>query len=150
MLTMTFDAPSNRMENTVSAPQSCAKLPPILVVDDDEDMRLLLRCILEKGGYSVVTAHNGQQCLEAYEHFCPVLVILDAQMPGMDGFTCCQRLRSLPGGADIPILMLTAESDDESRQQAFATGVTDFMTKPYKIDVLLARVRCLLMDAVQD
>lgn len=118
--------------------------PLILVVDDDRTMRSLLNLAIEEEGFRVVEAENGSQCLAEYTHFQPDLILLDAIMPDIDGFTCCQKIRSLPGGDRVPILMITVLDDQESVEQAFNSGATDYITKPIHWSVLSQRVRRLL------
>jgi CheY-like chemotaxis protein len=118
--------------------------PLILVVDDDRTMRILLRQAMEKDGYRVVEAVNGQQALEAYTQFHPDLVLLDALMPVMDGFTCCGQLQALSRSKHAPILIITALEDQESVDRAFRAGASDFVTKPIHWAVLRQRVRRLL------
>ncbi len=118
--------------------------PLILIVDDDRTMRSLLNLAMEEEGYGVAEAENGEQCLSEYTHFQPDLILLDAVMPDIDGFTCCQKIRSLPGGDRLPILMITVLDDQESVEQAFNAGATDYITKPIHWSVLSQRVRRLL------
>jgi PAS domain S-box-containing protein len=116
----------------------------ILVVDDDHLLRMQMRALLENEGYEVVEAANGEQALEMYTQLQPAMVLLDVMMPEMDGITCCQRLQSLPGGASIPVLMITAVDEPTSIERAFAVGATDYISKPVQWFVLRQRVRCLL------
>ena len=120
------------------------KTPLILIVDDDRSMRTLLNLAMEEEGYQIAQAHNGEQCLSEYAHFHPDLILLDAVMPDLDGFTCCKRIRNLPGGGRVPILMITVLDDRESVEQAFKAGATDYITKPIHWAVLSQRVRRLL------
>jgi DNA-binding response OmpR family regulator len=118
--------------------------PLVLIVDDDRMMRSLLNLAMSESGYRVAEAENGGQCLSEYTHFQPDLILLDAVMPDIDGFTCCQKIRSLPGGDRLPILMITVLNDQESVEQAFNAGATDYITKPIHWSVLSQRVRHLL------
>lgn len=118
--------------------------PLILVVDDNKPARMLLRSVMEAEGYRVAEAENGEQCLLLYTRLCPDIVLLDALMPVMDGFTCCQRLQALPRGDRIPLLMITSLDDQSSVDEAFAAGATDYITKPIHWPVLRQRVRRLL------
>ena len=120
------------------------KTPLILIVDDDRSMRTLLNLAMEEEGYQIAQAHNGEQCLSEYAHFQPDLILLDAVMPDLDGFTCCKQIRNLPGGDRVPILMITVLDDRESVEQAFQAGATDYITKPIHWAVLSQRVRRLL------
>ena len=117
----------------------------ILIVDDDRTMRNLLKIAMEEEGYRAIEAKNGQQCLEEYHRHQPDIVLLDAIMPEMDGFTCCQKLRSLNNNHYLPILMITALDDQDSIDQAFMAGATDYITKPIFWSVLSQRVHHLLL-----
>ena len=132
--------------------------PLVLIVDDDKSMRMLLRLALEQEGYQVVEAQDGQACISAYKQHQPDLILLDAVMPVMDGFTCCTQLRSLSGtnssnldGLDIgmPILMITVLDDSDSVDRAFEVGTTDYITKPIQWSVLRYRVRRLIQQYLQ-
>ncbi|KAF3885045.1 MULTISPECIES: response regulator [Nostocales] len=118
--------------------------PVILVVDDEKLMRFVLRQAIEKEGYSVAEASNGQQCLDICQAQPPDMVLLDAMMPEMDGFTCCSQLQTLLGDRCPPILMITALEDKKFREQAMEVGVTGYLTKPFDWDVLRQRVHRLL------
>lgn len=119
--------------------------PTILIADDDRSMRSLLNLAISEEGYQVIQTKNGEQCLAEYTRLQPDLILLDAMMPDMDGLTCCDRIRQLPKGNQIPILMITVLDDHESIEKAFAAGITDYITKPINWTVLVQRVRHLLM-----
>ncbi|HCF26745.1 MAG TPA: phosphoacceptor domain-containing protein [Cyanobacteria bacterium UBA11049] len=121
--------------------------PLVLVTDDEEGVRSLLCMLMEQEGYRVVEACNGKQCLEAYTTWHPDVVLLDAMMPVMDGFTCCQQLVELAKSDFTPVLMITSLRDAESVDRAFAAGATDYVTKPFHIDVLCQRVRRLIQQS---
>ncbi|MBD2101907.1 GAF domain-containing protein [Leptolyngbya sp. FACHB-261] len=125
--------------NTISK----TDLPLILVVDDDSAMRLLLVQVLKQEGYQVVEASNGEQALDAFTRLKPDIVLLDAVMPVMDGFTCCSKLRNLTDDDGTPVLMITSLEEQESVDQAFEVGATDYITKPIHWAVLRQRVRRL-------
>jgi len=113
----------------------------ILVVDDDEKITNLLRRALSYEGYITDIAHDGPRALSiALEHH-PDLVILDIQLPGMDGLEVCRRLRE--GGSE-PILMLTARDEVSDRVHGLDSGADDYLVKPFAIEELMARVRALL------
>ena len=118
--------------------------PLVLVVDDDNAMRFLLAQALRQEGYEVIEAQNGEEGLMFYAQVHPEIVLMDALMPVMDGFTCCAQLRALPEGDLIPVLMITCLDDQTSVDQAFAAGATDYVTKPIHWAVLRQRVRRLL------
>jgi diguanylate cyclase (GGDEF)-like protein len=141
------------------------------VADDDKTIRILLREAMEKEGYRVVEVSDGKQCLDAYETVKPDIVLLDAIMPVMDGFTCCKQLiqiarnnlmsalanfdtDSVAGNTLIgklwertPIIMITSLDDEESVDRAFEAGASDYITKPIHWPVLRQRLRRLLQQA---
>ncbi|MBL8349726.1 MAG: EAL domain-containing protein [Burkholderiaceae bacterium] len=116
----------------------------ILVVDDDAGARRLTRATLNKSGFTVIEAANGQLALDAMMQALPDLVLMDVSMPVMDGFTACETLRRLPGGSRIPVAMITGLDDTPSIDRAFEVGATDFITKPINWSVLPHRVRYML------
>ena len=118
--------------------------PLILIVDDDPSLRTLLKLAMGREGYRTEEANNGQTALMQFERIQPDIVLLDAMMPEMDGFTCCQQLRQSSQGKTTPVLMITFLDDQESVDQAFAAGATDFITKPIHWEVLSQRVQRLL------
>lgn len=102
----------------------------ILVVDDDDLTRMQLRELLEQVGYQVAEASDGEQAESVYTQLRSDMVLLDAPMPAIDGFTFCAKLQTLPGGANTPVLMITGLYDQASVERAFAVGATDYITKP--------------------
>lgn len=123
---------------------SQADSPLVLVVDDDRSLRALLCFAMEEEGYQVVEANNGENCLAEFMRLQPDLVLLDAVMPVMDGFTCCSQLRTLAIAEHTPVLMITVLDDRESVDRAFTVGATDYVTKPIHWPVLRQRVTRLL------
>ena len=101
---------------------------------------MLLRALLERGGYRPVLADSGQAGLACLEREIPALVLLDYMMPDMTGPDVARKIRSRPGGADIPIVLLTASADEAHVREALAAGADDYLIKPFDRKVLLARV----------
>lgn len=116
----------------------------ILVIDDDRFMRLQVRHAMEQQGYRVAEAANGEEGLAAYTCLEPDIVLMDAIMPVMDGFTCCKLLQKLPGSDRTPVLMITVLDDADAVNLAFEAGASDYITKPLHWAVLRQRVRRLL------
>ncbi len=116
----------------------------ILVVDDEKIMRLQLRQVIEREGYRLVEARNGEECLQLFKSMKPDLILLDAIMPVMDGFTCCGKLQKLEGGERTPVLMITGLEDKASVDLAFKVGAADYVTKPIHWAVLRQRMRRLI------
>lgn len=121
--------------------------PLVLVIDDDKTMRILLRRAMEQEGYQVAEATEGEQGLAAFTRLKPNIVLLDALMPVMDGFTCCTQLQTLSKINHTPVLMITALEDPESVDRAFEVGASDYVTKPIHWAVLRQRVRRLLQQS---
>jgi len=116
--------------------------PTILVVDDEVKAQILLYRLLEAEGYGVLCAGNGPEAIAAARKR-PDAVLLDLMMPGMDGFEVCQRLRATPGLEAIPIIILTALDDRDSRLRGLQAGADDFLTKPFDAMELRARLRTI-------
>ncbi|NJR58777.1 MAG: response regulator [Cyanobacteria bacterium CRU_2_1] len=111
----------------------------VLVIEDNRFTRMQLCSLLEADGYHVASAENGEAGLALYHRLHPDLILLDAMMPEMDGFTCCTQLRQLVGD-NLPIVMITCLEDQESVDCAFRVGTTDYITKPINWAVLRQRV----------
>ena len=116
----------------------------VLIADDEATSRLLTRETLEQSGFSVVEAEDGGGALSAFDRARPDLVLLDVDMPDMDGFLVCRKLRERPGAQYIPIVMVTGRDDVDSINEAYAAGATDFIPKPINWALLGHRVRYIL------
>jgi DNA-binding response OmpR family regulator len=113
----------------------------ILVVDDDPDIRGLLRELLDRRGFSVAEAGDGQEALRVFFEQRPDLVVLDVAMPGLDGWQTLERIREL---SDVPVVMLTAKATEIEKTRGLRAGADDYVTKPFGRQELLARVDALL------
>lgn len=117
----------------------------ILVVDDEEPIADILEFNLEKDGYQVEVAFDGEEALAKAASFKPDLIILDIMLPKLDGWTVCQRLRH---NSTVPIIMLTAKDEETDKVLGLELGADDYVTKPFSPRELLARVRALLRRAL--
>jgi DNA-binding response OmpR family regulator len=120
------------------------KKATILTADDDPQLLRLIARNLELEDYQVLTATDGQQALEQIEARLPDLVLLDVMMPRMDGLTVCQRVREF---SQVPIIIITARGQDQDKVRGLDMGADDYLTKPFSVDELLARVRSVLRRA---
>ena len=116
----------------------------ILVVDDEEDILEFLSYNLRAEGYNVIVADNGILAIELAKQQQPSLIILDVQMPDMDGITTCEKIREIPSLKETVITFLTARSEDYSQIAGFEAGADDYITKPIRPKVLVSRVKALL------
>jgi DNA-binding response OmpR family regulator len=119
----------------------------ILVIDDEAELVKLLDYNLTKAGYLALSARNGAAGLEQARKHAPDLIILDVMMPEMDGWEVCKRLRADPATAAIPLLMLTAKAEEGDRVLGLELGADDYVTKPFGVRELVARVKALLRRA---
>ncbi len=120
------------------------KKTTIVAADDDPQLLRLVTRNLEFEGYEVLPASNGVLALEQIEVHSPDLVLLDVMMPRMDGFTVCQRVREF---SSVPIIIVTARGQDQDKVRGLDLGADDYLTKPFSVDELLARVRAVLRRA---
>jgi two-component system chemotaxis response regulator CheY len=116
----------------------------ILVVDDSQSMRALVRAALEGDGYEVAESENGEQALDSFQATPPDLVITDIYMSGMDGLNLVRGIRAVPAGRFLPILVLTTESGEEMKQRGRAAGATGWIVKPFQREQLRQVVGRLL------
>ncbi|MGN7253059.1 MULTISPECIES: response regulator transcription factor [unclassified Arthrobacter] len=114
----------------------------LLVVDDEPNIRELLSTSLRFAGFDVVSAGNGREALAAVEAHAPDLAVLDVMLPDMDGFTVTRRLRA--AGKHFPVLFLTAKDDTEDKVTGLTVGGDDYVTKPFSLDEVVARIRAVL------
>ncbi|CAD6879737.1 response regulator receiver modulated diguanylate cyclase/phosphodiesterase [Methylomonas albis] len=138
-------APQARAENQVSGSSLEAK--QILLIDDDPNFRLITSEQLKASGFDVVEAESGEAALLRLDVEIPDLVIVDAIMPGIDGFETCRRMTAIHAMTDVPIIMSTGLEDIESINRAFKAGATDFIIKPLNHVVLIHHIRFLLRSS---
>ena len=116
----------------------------ILIVDDEEDIREIISFNLSKDGYETITADNGEEALELISKELPDLVILDIMLPGIDGNMVCMKVKSDEKTKHIPVLMLSAKSDETDQVVGLKMGADDYLTKPFSVKVLSAKVSAVL------
>jgi DNA-binding response OmpR family regulator len=116
----------------------------ILIVEDEHDILQLVKLYLEKEGFRTVTATTGAEGLNRAKQDKPDLIVLDLMLPKIDGLEVCKRLRSAPETAMLPIIMLTAKAEESDQVIGLELGADDYVTKPFSIPELLARIKALL------
>ena len=122
----------------------------ILIIDDEEPIRELLNLTLQSAGFnSILEASNGEDGLALANRYLPDLILLDLMLPGMDGLSVCRQLKTSPATQMIPIIMLTAKSDESDIVVGLEMGANDYITKPFSRKVLTARIRTQLRIAEQ-
>ena len=126
------------------APVTTSSSATVLVVDDIPANLSVLLDLLTGAGFAVLVADSGERALLQVSHRRPDLILLDAMMPGLDGFETCRRLRSDPATSNLPILFMTALTDTSARLAGFAAGAVDYISKPFEPEEVLARLRVQL------
>jgi two-component system phosphate regulon response regulator PhoB len=118
--------------------------PLVLLVEDEAALVTMLRYNLEKQGFRVDEAANGEEALTRIAETPPDLVLLDWMLPVVSGIEVCRQIRRRPATRDLPVIMVTARTEDQDAVRALNTGADDYITKPFSVDALLARMRALL------
>ncbi|HEY0996561.1 MAG TPA: response regulator [Gemmatimonadaceae bacterium] len=122
--------------------QAKSDLPPILVVDDNQDNAEIIRQYLEIRGYPITVAHSGDEALAVFETVRPALILLDVMMPGRDGWDVCRTIKQHPTlGRNVRIIMVTALDEWEDKREALQTGADDYVEKPFDLPSLAATVQ---------
>ena len=121
--------------------------PTVLVVEDEAALVAMLRYNLEKQGFDVTEAVDGQEAIDRIAESPPDIVLLDWMLPVMSGIEVCRQIRRRPATRDLPVIMVTARSEDQDAVRGLNTGADDYITKPFNMDALLARMRALLRRA---
>jgi DNA-binding response OmpR family regulator len=127
-----------------SGPNADRDQPVVLAADDDEDILELVTFRLERSGYTVVQARDGEQALTLAQEKQPDLALLDVMMPKLDGFEVTRRLRANEATSRMPIILLTARAQDADVQEGFDAGADDYIRKPFSPQELRARVQSIL------
>jgi len=116
----------------------------VLLVDDEDSLRKVMRDLLEREGYVVTEARDGVQALDQVDRVGPDIIVLDLNLPGLDGYGVLSHLRSRPATASIPVIVLTAKGDEDNEVRVFELGADDFLTKPFRARALSARLEAVL------
>ena len=116
----------------------------ILLVEDEDSLRRVMKDLLEREGYVISEARDGVQALDQVDRHAPALIMLDLNLPGLDGYTVLEQLRSRPATAHIPVIVLTAKGDEDNEVRVFELGADDFLTKPFRARALSARLQAVL------
>jgi DNA-binding response OmpR family regulator len=116
----------------------------VLLVEDEDQLRRVMKDLLQRDGYRVAEARDGIQALDEVDRFAPDVIILDLNLPGIDGYSVLAQLRSRPSSRAIPIMVLTAKGDEDNEVRVFELGADDFVTKPFRARSLTARIEAVL------
>ena len=116
----------------------------VLLVDDEDSLRKVMKDLLERDGYIVTEARDGVQALDQVDRVGPDVIVLDLNLPGLDGYGVLSHLRSRPATAGIPVIVLTAKGDEDNEVRVFELGADDFLTKPFRARALSARLEAVL------
>ena len=116
----------------------------VLLVEDEEQLRRVMKDLLQREGYTVAEARDGIQALDEVDRHAPDVIILDLNLPGLDGYGVLAQLRSRPATKEIPIMVLTAKGDEDNEVRVFELGADDFVTKPFRARSLTARIEAVL------
>jgi signal transduction histidine kinase len=130
--------------NTTPSSPDDTTVDKILVVDDNEDLVEMLSAVLSLEGYHPVPAYNGHEAIEAMKEHQPHLVLLDRALPDLDGLEVCERIKALDPMRFLPVIMVTAKAHRDDKLDGLAKGVDDYVTKPFDMDELVAKVRVML------
>ncbi len=136
----TFDL----LDNLVGGPKVTRLKRKVLLVDDEDSLRRVMKDLLEREGYIVSEARDGVQALDQVDRTGPDVIVLDLNLPGLDGYGVLSHLRSRPATADIPVVVLTAKGDEDNEVRVFELGADDFLTKPFRARALSARLDAVL------
>ena len=139
---ISFDLVDEMLDGAAAA--GGARGATVLLVEDEESLRKVMRDLLERDGYTVAEAADGIQALDAVDRHAPDVILLDLNLPGLDGYSVLQQLRSRAATSGIPVIVLTAKGDEDNEVRVFQLGADDFLTKPFRARALSARLEAVL------
>jgi type II secretory ATPase GspE/PulE/Tfp pilus assembly ATPase PilB-like protein/ActR/RegA family two-component response regulator len=136
--------PARASDPSVAGPRAAIRGKRVLLVDDEDQLRRVMRDLLEREGYLVVEAGDGVEALDQVDRHAPDIIVLDLNLPGLDGFGVLSHLRSRRVTQEIPVIVLTARGDEENEIRVFEFGADDFLSKPFRARALSARLEAVL------
>jgi two-component system phosphate regulon response regulator PhoB len=142
-MSITLERPA-AIEGDVSARVEQRMKPTVMIVEDEEALSTLLQYNLKKEGYRVLVVTDGEEADMMLRETAPDLVLLDWMLPGLSGIELCRRLRGRPETRNLPIIMMTARGEEADRIRGLDTGADDYVTKPFSVSELLARIRAVI------
>ncbi|MEO8139700.1 MAG: response regulator, partial [Gemmatimonadota bacterium] len=116
----------------------------VLLVDDEDSLRRVMKDLLARDGFDVVEARTGVEALDQVDRHAPDIIVLDLNLPGMDGYSVLSELRSRPATRRIPVIVLTAKGDEDNEVRVFELGADDFLSKPFRARALSKRLEVVL------
>jgi DNA-binding response OmpR family regulator len=125
-------------------PEGRGRGASVLLVEDEDQLRRVMKDLLQREGYHVAEARDGIQALDEVDRFAPDVIILDLNLPGIDGYSVLAQLRSRQATREIPVMVLTAKGDEDNEVRVFELGASDFVTKPFRARSLTARIEAVL------
>ncbi len=123
---------------------SDTQLPVVLLIDDDQTLHLWAKRKLPGAGFELISCINGKEGIEAFKEYAPSIVLIDIEMPEMDGFESCAEIRNSPNGVNVPVVMMTVTEDPQKISQAYSAGATEFIRKPLNWEILGHRLRYMV------
>jgi CheY-like chemotaxis protein len=142
--TTAFDLIEPLAAMPMPATRTTGSVGKVLLVDDEDQLRRVMRDLLEREGYTVTEARDGIEALDQVDRVGPDIIVLDLNLPGLDGYGVLSHLRSRPATAKIPVIVLTAKGDEDNEVRVLELGADDFITKPFRPRALGARLNTLL------
>ena len=143
-VSVSFDLLEETEKVRASGPHGHGEARKVLLVDDEDSLRKVMKDLLERDGYVVTEARDGVQALDQVDRVGPDIIVLDLNLPGLDGYGVLSHLRSRPATAAIPVIVLTAKGDEDNEVRVFELGADDFLTKPFRARALSARLEAVL------
>jgi type II secretory ATPase GspE/PulE/Tfp pilus assembly ATPase PilB-like protein/CheY-like chemotaxis protein len=139
-----FELLEDDLQGLADVPGVESKGVKVLLVDDEEQLRRVMRDLLEREGYDIAEAADGPEAIDMVDQFAPDIIVLDLNLPTLDGYSVLTQLRTRPTTQNIPVIVLTAKGDEDNEVRVFELGADDFLTKPFRARALAARLDAIL------